>query len=145
MSIHYLCEAGEFPESPLPLYASRVAAGFPSPADDYIEGKLDLNQYLIHKPAATFFARAEGDSMIGAGIHPGDLLIVDRSAKPLHQSIVVAALDGELTCKILDIHRRCLRAANPQYAPIPILPGSDFAIEGVVLHSIHHHVRPGRL
>ncbi len=143
MSIYYLCEAGEFPENALPLYASRVAAGFPSPADDYVEDRLDLNRYLIRKPAATFFARADGDSMIGAGIHPGDLLIVDRSAKPAHQSVVVAALNGELTCKILDVHKRCLRSANPRYPPIPIQPGSDFAIEGVVLHSIHHHVRTG--
>jgi len=141
MTIRYLSLAGEFNEQALPLYASRVPAGFPSPADDYIEGRLDLNKYLIQKPAATFFARAEGDSMIGAGIQPGDLLIVDRSARPVHNSIVVAALDGELTCKILDTHHRCLRSVNPHYPPIKILPGSDFSIEGVVLHSIHHHVR----
>lgn len=141
MSVQYLSKSGEFEPLALPLYASRVSAGFPSPADDYVEGTLDLNQYLIDKPAATFFARAEGDSMIGAGIHPGDLLIVDRSAKPVHNSIVVAALNGELTCKILDIHHRRLLPANRRYSPIEIVPGSDFAIEGVVLHSIRHHVR----
>lgn len=145
MSIQYLYSAGDFPEQLLPLYACRVAAGFPSPADDYVEGVLDLNKYLIRKPSATFFARAEGDSMTGAGIFSGDLLIVDRAAKPVHHSIVVAALNGELACKILDIHRRQLLSANRDYPPIPITPGSDFAIEGVVLHSIRHHVRPGGL
>jgi DNA polymerase V len=143
MSIRYLCESGACPELRLPLFASRVSAGFPSPADDYVEGRLDLNKHLIAKPSATFFARAGGDSMTGVGIYSGDLLIVDRSARPVHHSIVVAVLNGELTCKLLDMHRHCLLAANPAYPPIAISAGSDFAIEGVVLHSIRHHVRPG--
>ena len=145
MLLRHLSSADDFPEQPLPLYASRVPAGFPSPADDYVEGKLDLNRYLINKPAATFFARAEGDSMTGVGIFSGDLLIVDRAARPQHNSIVVAALNGELTCKILDVHRRRLLSANRDYPPLAIIPGSDFAIEGVVLHSVRHHVRPGGL
>ena len=73
---------GRPPRRPLPLFISRVQAGFPSPADDYLEGALDLNEHLIERPAATFFLRVTGDSMTGAGIHSGDLLIVDKSVTP---------------------------------------------------------------
>ena len=85
----------------LPLYASKVQAGFPSPADDFMEGRLDLNQHLVKHPTATFFVRVSGDSMIEAGIHPDDILVVDRSLEPRHGKIVIAALDGELTVKRL--------------------------------------------
>ena len=122
----------------LPLYSSRVPAGFPSPADDYIEAKLDLNQHLIKRPSATFFARADGDSMRGRGIFSGDLLIVDRSVKPLHGHIVIASIHGELTCKLLDTRARCLVAANRNYPPIPITEDCGFYIEGVVTSSIRY-------
>ena len=90
----------------LPLYLSPVKAGFPSPADDFIDRKLDLHEYLVHNEAATFFLRAQGDSMTGAGIHDGDLLIVDRSIEAAHDKIVIAALDGELTVKRLQRTKR---------------------------------------
>ena len=83
----------------LPVFLGRLPAGFPSPADDYIEGKLDLNRHLIKHPAATFFVRVSGDSMTGAGIHSGDLLVVDRSLEAIDGNVIVAALDGDLTVK----------------------------------------------
>ena len=121
-----------------PLYASRVSAGFPNPADDYLEGTLDLNEHLIHHPSATFFARAEGNSMRERGIFSGDLLIVDRSLKPSNGQVVIASVYGELTCKILDIQQRRLVAANRQYPPIPITDDCDFSIEGVVVASVRY-------
>ncbi len=125
----------------LPLYASRVRAGFPSPADDFIDRPLDLNEFLIKKPAATFFAWAEGDSLRDIGISQGDLLIIDRSAPHVHGAIVVAALDGELTCKILDTRRKQLLSANDEYPPINVDGREDMVIEGVVTHSIKRHLR----
>jgi DNA polymerase V len=122
----------------LPFYGGRVSAGFPSPADDYLEAKLDLNTHLIKHPSATFFVRAEGDSMRGRGIYPGDLLIVDRSIKPRHDHVIIAAIHGELTCKVLDIPGRCLLAANRHYSPIQITDNSGFSIEGVVSASIRY-------
>jgi DNA polymerase V len=124
---------------PLTLYATRVAAGFPSPADDYVEGQLDLNSHLIKHPAATFFVRVAGDSMIGAGIHSGDILVVDRALEPVDGKIVIAVLDGELTVKRL--RRRdgvvCLVAENEHYPLIPINEDMDFMIWGVVTSVIH--------
>jgi len=122
-----------------PLYATKVQAGFPSPADDYMDRSLDLNEHLIKHPAATFYCEVSGESMTEVGIFNGDLLIVDRSLKPQHGDVVLAALNGELTCKILDMHHRRLLAANSKYAPIPIQEGSDFLIEGVVTSSIRRH------
>ena len=121
-----------------PLYSSRVQAGFPSPADDYIEDHLDLNQYLIKHPAATFFVRAEGESMVGANIHSGDLLIVDRSITPSHGKIVIAAIQGELTVKRLSQQagKIQLLPENPKFAPIDITENSDLVIWGVVTHVI---------
>ena len=122
-----------------PLYSGRVQAGFPSPADDYLEGALDLNEHLISHPAATFYCRVCGDSMTGAGIFDGDLLIVDRAITPRNGDVVLAVLNGEMTCKILDVQRCCLLAANPGYPAIPIPEGSNFEIEGVVISSIRKH------
>ena len=82
---------------PLPLFSGKVAAGFPSPADDYVEKNLDLNELLVQKPATTFFVRAQGESMLGAGIHPNDILVVDRSLEAVPGKIVICALNGELT------------------------------------------------
>ena len=127
---------------PLPFFIHSVPAGFPSPADDYLERSLDLNSYLIKHPAATYLARAKGHSMKGCGIYDGDLLIVDRSLEPQHGQIVIAALDGQLTCKILDKTRHRLLSANKQFAPITIGEFSELIIEGVVIHSVRHHVHP---
>ena len=83
----------------IPLYTERVAAGFPSPADDYLEDKIDLNQYLVKHPASTFLVRASGNSMINAGIFPNDILVVDKSIKAENGNVVIAIIDGELTVK----------------------------------------------
>jgi len=127
----------------LPKFGSAVAAGFPSAADDFLEAQLDLNQHLIKHPAATYLARAQGHSMRGLGIFDGDTLIVDRSVEPKHEDIVIAALDGELTCKVLDTKNHLLLPANPRMKPIVIGEHSELVIEGVVIHSIRHHVCPG--
>lgn len=125
---------------PLPLYQHSVSAGFPSPADDYIESSLDLNTYLIKHPAATYLARAKGNSMEGCGIFDGDLLIVDRSLEAQDGQIIIAVLDGELTCKILDKKQQRLIAASRHYPPIKIAEYSELIIEGVVIHSIRYHI-----
>ncbi|MDD2900480.1 MAG: translesion error-prone DNA polymerase V autoproteolytic subunit [Desulfuromonadaceae bacterium] len=124
---------------PLPLFSGKVAAGFPSPADDYIEKNLDLNELLVHKPAATFFVRAQGESMIGAGIHPNDILVVDRSIEAVPGKIVICALNGELTVKGLerDNGQWQLKAENPAYADILIHDELDMVIWGVVTNVIH--------
>ncbi len=124
----------------LPLYSSRVAAGFPSPADDHIEKTLDLNTHLIRHPAATFFVRAIGDSMKNAGIHDNDILVVDRSLEPLPGKIAVVALDGQLTVKRLAKSNNGtlrLMPENPDYAPIEIQEGNDVYIWGIVTSVIH--------
>ncbi|PPH76763.1 peptidase S24, partial [Rathayibacter sp. AY1D9] len=97
-----------------------VAAGFPSPAQDYFDGSLDLNDHLIRDRTSTFIVRVSGESMVGAGISDGDELVVDRSITPTHGSVVIAILDGELTVKRLELHpgRVVLRAENPEYPPI---------------------------
>lgn len=119
-----------------PLFASRVPAGFPSPAEDFVEGSLDLNKHLIDHPAATFFLRVSGDSMIGVGIHADDLLIVDRSLKAKNNDIVIAVLHGELTVKRLvqESGKWFLRAENPDYPDFD-LP-EDAEIWGVVTNAI---------
>jgi DNA polymerase V len=123
----------------LPLFTGKVAAGFPSPADDYIEKTLDLNELLIKKPAATFFARAQGESMLGAGIHPNDILVVDRSIDPVSGHIVICALNGELTVKRLsrENERWQLKAENPAYPDIVIHDDLELVIWGVVTNVIH--------
>jgi DNA polymerase V len=121
------------------LFLERVSAGFPSPADDYTEGRLDLNQHLVKHPAATFFVRASGDSMLGAGIHPGDILVVDRSLDPANNSVVIAAVNGDLTVKRLVKTENALLLApdNERYRPIEIREGMDFEVWGVVTAVIH--------
>ncbi len=121
----------------IPLFNAKVAAGFPSPADDYVERTLDLNELCITNPPATYFVRAEGDSMIDAGIAPGDLLVVDRSLSPQSGDIIIAALDGEFTVKYLQKHPSvCLLPANENYPPIDIDPVQDFIIFGVVTNVV---------
>lgn len=119
----------------LPYFLSRVPAGFPSPAEDYEEGRLDLNDFIEH-PAATFFVRATGNSMTGAGIFSGDLLIVDRSKQAKHNSIVIAVVQGEMTVKRLIKHKGdyYLKADNPNYPNITIT--EDTHIWGVVKNSV---------
>lgn len=122
-----------------PLFSCGVSAGFPSPADDYIDQRLDLNELLIANPAATFFVRAAGDSMIGAGINHDDILIVDRSLTAISGKIVIAVIDGELTVKRLaQTATSCtLMAENPDYPALEINEDSDFQVWGVVTSVIH--------
>ena len=123
----------------VPVYSSKVQAGFPSPGDDYIERYLDLNQQLIRHPAATFIVIATGDSMTDVGIHSGDMLLVDRSLDAQHGAIVIAALNGELTVKRLSKtpNKVQLLPENPRYKPIDITEGEDLVIWGVVTYVIH--------
>lgn len=119
-----------------------VAAGFPSPAQDYFDGSLDLNDHLIRDKTSTFIVRVSGESMTGAGISDGDELVVDRSITPTHGSVVIAILDGELTVKRLELTARrvVLRAENPEYPPILVPELSDLQVWGVVtvcLHRLH--------
>lgn len=124
---------------PLPLYISRVQAGFPSPAEDYIEGQLDLNEHLVKHKAATFFVKAAGDSMINAGIFPNDLLIVDRSLEARSGHIVIAVVNGELTVKRLKFKNGIplLCPENPAYPCITFSSFDEFSIWGVVTNVIH--------
>ena len=118
----------------MPLSSSGISAGFPSPADDHLEDIIDLNQQLIKNKEATFFGRAEGDSMIGAGIGNGDLLVIDKSLRPKNQDIAVCFLDGEFTVKRILIERDIiwLVAENEKYQPIKVTPENDFVIWGIV-------------
>ncbi len=123
----------------LPLAGSFVAAGFPSPADDYVEKSLDLNEYLVRNAAATFFVRVSGDSMIGAGIHHGDILIVDRSLEADSGRVVIAVIDGEMLVKRLRRIRGVpiLFAENAGEPPIRITHEREFSIWGVVTYVVH--------
>jgi DNA polymerase V len=123
-----------------PLFLASVSAGFPSPAEDYIEGRLDLNRHLIKHPAATFFVRVAGDSMIGAGIHPGDILVVDRALEPQDSNVVIAVIDGELTVKRISQRRGKLFLVpdNQAYEPLEILEEMEFEVWGVVTSVIHN-------
>jgi len=123
----------------LPLYETGVKAGFPSPAEDEVSTPLNLNEHLIPHPASTFFVRVVGDSMKGAGIFSGDLLIVDRSLAASHNKIIVALVQGEFTVKRLLIHKEgiTLQAENPLYPPIHIHNTQDFTVWGVVTYVIH--------
>lgn len=122
----------------LPLYHSKVPAGFPSPVDDYVDVKLDLNTYLIKRPAATFLVRVSGDSMIKAGVYDDDILVVDRSLEPKHGRIVIAAIEGQLTVKRL--YRKSgkvmLVPENDGYEPIDITDNDFIHIWGVVTNVI---------
>jgi DNA polymerase V len=136
---------------PLPMGGARIALGFPSPADDFLDDGIDLNEALIRNPAATYLYRAEGWSMIHAGICDGDILIVDRSVTPLDGDVVVATWDGnQPTCKVLKIasdHLE-LHARNP-HCPNIVLPAEAevevFAVVGVVrqMRRSHGRVRAG--
>lgn len=123
----------------LPLAGEAVPAGFPSPAEEYMERPLDLNEYVAPRPEATFFVRVSGDSMIGAGIHHGDILVVDRSQRPAPGNVVIAYVEGEFTVKRLVREGSGLMLApeNPAYSPIPLNEETQFEIWGVVRHVVH--------
>lgn len=123
----------------LPLFAGKVSAGFPSPAADYIDKTLDLNELLIQNPAATFYARAQGESMLDAGIHHNDILVVDRSLEPIHGKIVICALNGELTVKRLQHENGQwkLKAENRHYPDSVLHDDLELVVWGVVTNVIH--------
>jgi DNA polymerase V len=116
-----------------------VVAGFPSPAEQYLEPPLDLNELLVKRPAATYFVRVEGDSMIGAGIHEGDLLVVDRSLHPANGDIIIASIDGDFTVKTYRKDKGGIRLepANETYPAITIKSGQQLDYFGKVTACIH--------
>ena len=149
----------EFVLHPVPAHAPRpaaaalaslaemlVAAGFPSPADGYLPRPLDFNELLVTRPAATFVVRVAGESMRDAGVHDGDMVVIDRAVEPRDGDIVVACVEGDLCIKRLRrrANRAWLEAANPDYPAIEVNPEATFAIEGVVTWSLHRQRRaPG--
>ncbi len=124
----------------IPIKRKPVPAGFPSPADDYMDIGIDLNEHLIHNPASTFFLNVSGDSMTNSGIQNNDLIIVDRSLTPAPGDIVIAILNGAFTLKrlVLTQGRIYLEAGNPKYPPIDLSQYSDVHIWGVAIYSIHN-------
>ncbi|GAB5550141.1 MAG: hypothetical protein SangKO_099010 [Sandaracinaceae bacterium] len=128
------------PGPSLPLVLSRVSAGFPSPADDYVEGHLDLHELTNALSPSCYWMRADGESMVGAGILSGDLLLVDRAVEPQNGDVVVAAIDGELTVKRFSRHRGRPRllAANPAYPSIELADGQELVVWGVVTFVLHN-------
>ncbi len=123
----------------VPLFAHTIRAGFPSPADDYVADTLDLNEHLMPRKEATFLLTVSGDSMIGAGIHNGDILVVDRSINPTSGRVVIAILDGQFTVKTLEKQRGKIRLlpANPDFEPIELKDEQELQIWGVVTKVIH--------
>ncbi|RJG07966.1 peptidase [Noviherbaspirillum cavernae] len=126
------------PPCALPFFAQRIQAGFPSPAEEYLEAALDLNEYLVRNRTATFFFRVRGHSMRNAGILDNDILAADRSIKPKHHHIVVASIDGDFTVKRL--YRRAgvieLRPENPDYEPIRLCEGQELVVWGVAIGTV---------
>lgn len=139
LKIVEISRAAESAPAPLPAFGSTVQAGFPSPADDYIERQLDLNELMVQHPAATFFVRVEGESMRDAGIHTGDILVVDRSVEAKNGKIVVAVVNGEFTVKrfTTDATGAYLVPENPDFPKLKIDENSEFQIWGVVMYVIH--------
>lgn len=132
----------QFRQIARPLVSSRVSAGFPSPAEDYIEGRIDLNRELIRNPLSTFYVRVTGDSMINIGIYPNCLLVVDRAVETQDGSIIIARIFDELCVKRLTICKNgkiWLFSENENYPPIEVTEEVDFEVWGRVLYSIQPH------
>ena len=143
MPVKKIGESGDFEQLGIPLFTDQVPAGFPSPATDYCERKLDLNELCIKKPAATYFVRAQGDSMIEAGIFPGDVIVVDRSLSAVHGDIVIASFNGELMLKKLETQPQTrLLPMNKNYEPIVIPEDANLDIFGVATTVIHSLRKP---
>lgn len=138
-TVKIIYQPDQVAECKRPLFLVPVSAGFPSPADDYIENQLDLNRYLIKHPAATFFVKVKGDSMVDAGIHSGDILIVDRSLEVNDKKVVIAVVAGELTVKrIRMIDKKIfLLPENSDFSSTEITESMDLRIWGVVTNVIH--------
>ncbi|TJY35888.1 LexA family protein [Pontimicrobium aquaticum] len=131
-------EADVTSELALPFVVNGISAGFPSPADDFLDINIDLNKHLIKNPSTTFYGRVRGDSMINAGLSDGDLLIIDKSLEPRDGKIAVCFIDGEYTVKRISIEKDCvwLIAENQNYKPIKVTKDNDFIIWGIVTNVI---------
>ena len=138
MAVVKIGESDDFKQLSIPMYLDAVAAGFPSPATDYCERKLDLNDLCIQNPAATYFVRATGDSMTDAGIFPGDVLVVDRSISASHGDIVIVSVNGELMVKLLETKPKMrLVPMNRHHAPIDVPEETTLEVFGVATTVIH--------
>src|SRR5690606_35591837 len=124
----------------LPFVVNGISAGFPSPADDFLDINIDLNKHLIKHPSTTFYGKVKGNSMIDAGIHDGDLLIIDKSLEPKNNKIAVCFLDGEFTVKRIKIEKDIvwLIAENKNYKPIKVTKDNEFLIWGIVINVIKY-------
>jgi len=124
----------------LPFVSNGISAGFPSPADDFLDINIDLNKHLIKNPSTTFYGRVKGNSMIDAGIYDGDLLIIDKSLEPVSGKIAVCFIDGEFTVKRINIEKDIiwLIAENKEYPPIKVTKDNDFVIWGIVINVIKY-------
>lgn len=124
----------------LPFVVNGISAGFPSPADDFLDLNIDLNKHLIKNPSTTFYGKVKGDSMIDAGIHDGDLLIIDKSLEPINNKIAVCFIDGEFTVKRIGIEKDViwLIAENKKYKPIKVTQDNEFVIWGIVTNVIKY-------
>ncbi len=138
-NVSAILSASTFIRLSRPLFLSRVPAGWPAQSEHYIEDRLDLNSHLMKHPTATFFARVEGDSMVGAGIHDGDLLVVDKAEEAGDGHVVVARIDDEICIKRLRIIDGgvWLHSENPEYPPIEITSEMEFQVWGRVMYVIH--------
>lgn len=138
MKAQLLGISDQFKKLKLPFFTDPVRAGFPSPAADHVEKALDLNELCVKHPAATYFVRAEGTSMIDRGIYPGNVLVVDRSLEARHGDVVIASVDGEFTVKTLELRPAVrLIAGNVEYSPITFSDESELDVFGVVTNVIH--------
>jgi DNA polymerase V len=124
--------------SVIPLVNSTVSAGFASPAQDFMEDRIDLDKELVKNSITTFYIRVAGNSMIGAGINDGDILVVDRSLEPANGKIAICLIDGEFTVKRLKLETDCLylMPENPEYAPIKVTEDNQFTVWGIVTYII---------
>lgn len=122
-------------------YIGLISCGFPSPADDHLDEAIDLNREYIRNKSTTFFGRVDGDSMTGAGLHHGDLLVIDKSIKPTDGKIAVCFIDGEFTVKRIKIiqNKIWLMPENSNYKPIELNEGNELSIWGIVTHSVKDH------
>jgi DNA polymerase V len=146
MSCVLLGDYESFSRLNIPLFLERVSAGFPSPAEDYVEKSLDLNELCIQHPAATFFVRVQGESMVDAGIFPNDVLVVDRSLRAKHGDIIIASLESEMTVKQLHLKPIPVRLLprNPAYQPIIIEGDMVMEVFGVVTNVVRSLKRGGQ-
>ncbi|OYX22955.1 MAG: peptidase S24 [Flavobacteriales bacterium 32-35-8] len=124
----------------LPFVVNGISAGFPSPADDFLDINIDLNKHLIKNPSTTFYGKVKGNSMIDAGIHDGDLLIIDKSLEPKNNKIAICFIDGEFTVKRIKIEKDIiwLIAENKDYQPIKVTKDNEFLIWGIVINVIKY-------